>query len=168
MKLLQGNTTTKSRRTGPRIGDIVEIPTPKGLAYAQYTHLHDRPPHYGELIRVLPGLYELRPSDWGAIASQNERFFAFFPLRAALARRIVSVVAHAEVPERCKDFPVFRTGTRNPATGRVDVWWLWDGDREWRVRVLTPEQLELPIRGVWNDTLLIGRIVEGWSPRDEV
>jgi len=41
-----------------KIGDIIEIPTSKGLAYAQYTHNHKQRPHFGALIRVLDGLFE--------------------------------------------------------------------------------------------------------------
>lgn len=37
-----------------RIGDIVEIKTPAGLGYLQYTH--DAGTN-GELVRVLPGLH---------------------------------------------------------------------------------------------------------------
>ena len=48
-------------RKRPRIGDVFEIETPKGLAYAQFTYNYKEPPVYGVLIRVLPGLYESRP-----------------------------------------------------------------------------------------------------------
>lgn len=153
------------KRKRPRIGDVIEIPTPKGLAYAQYTHKH---PRYGALIRVLPGLYKSRPAEYSALVQQVERFFVFFPVGAAVARGIVSLIAHGIVPERCQPFPLFRDGVKDPATGRVETWWLWDGEREWRVGELTPEQRNLPIRSIWNDTLLIERIMEGWSPADEV
>lgn len=159
---------TQVKHKRPQIGDIVEIKTPKGLAYAQYTHKHDEPPKYGALIRVLPGLYKSRPSEFSELVQQTERFFVFFPLGAAVARGIVTIVAHEEVPKRCRPFPLFRDGVKNPATGRVETWWLWDGEREWKVGDLKPEQYNLPIRAVWNDTLLIQRIVEGWSPVDEV
>jgi hypothetical protein len=42
-------------RKRPRIGDVVEISTPRGLAYAQFTHKHVTPPKFGALIRVAPG-----------------------------------------------------------------------------------------------------------------
>ena len=48
-----------TNRTGkkghPRFGDVIEIATDKGLAYAQYTH--EEPRFYGSLIRVLPGVF---------------------------------------------------------------------------------------------------------------
>jgi hypothetical protein len=152
----------------PAIGDVIEIATPEGLAYAQYTHKHDRPPKYGALLRVLPGIFASRPEEFSELVKQEARFCVFFPLGAAVARQIVSVVGHEEVPEECRPFPLFRAGVKDPATGHVQTWWLWDGEREWRIGKLAPEQRALPLRQVWNDTLLVKRIVEGWSPADEL
>ncbi|WP_176536262.1 hypothetical protein [Rhizobium sp. L9] len=44
------------------------------------------------------------------------------------------------------------------------MWWLWDGEKEWRIGQLSAEQHQLSIRGVWNDTLLVERIEFGWTP----
>ncbi len=49
-------------------------------------------------------------------------------------------------------------------SGRVLNWWLWDGEREWQVEKLTPELESLSLAQIWNDTLLVERIIEGWSP----
>jgi hypothetical protein len=40
----------------------------------------------------------------------------------------------------------------------IQDWWLWDGRREWRVGALSPEQQDLPERGIWNDTALMHEI----------
>ena len=64
-----------------------------------------------------------------------------------------------------KEFPVFRTGVANDV-GNVEVWWLWDGTKEWKIGKLEPGMEKLPIRGVWNDTLLVQRIIEEWSHED--
>ena len=154
-----------TRSKHPIIGDVVEISTPKGFAYAQYTHKH---PQYGALLRILPGVYESRPAELSDLVTMLERFVVFFPLGSAVSRHIVSIVAHCPVPAESQKFPVFRSGVKNPETGRVDTWWLWDGKQEWKAGKLTKEQEMLPIRGIWNDTLLIERIVRGWSPADEV
>ena len=61
----------------PRLGDVIEIETPKGLAYAQYTHEHRDPPRYGSLLRILPGIYSQRPSDFAALVAEEERFSVF-------------------------------------------------------------------------------------------
>lgn len=142
-------------------GAVVEIPTPKGLAYAQYTH---ESPLMGSLLRILPGLHATRPTRFSDLVGEPERFVVFFPLRAAVAHGTVQVVSQEQIPERCQAFPLFRTGHRDRATGRIENWWLWDGQREWRVGKLAPEHRNLPTREIWNDTLLIERIIEGWSP----
>jgi len=147
-----------------QFGDIVEIRTRKGLAYAQYTHRHE---NYGALIRVFDRLYKSRPADIAEVASNPVRFTTFFPLQAAVNRHIVDLVGKVRVPERLQAFPLFRDGVADPPTGRVAVWWLWDGEREWRVGKLTSEQRRLPIRGIWNDTFLVERIEEGWRPEND-
>jgi len=147
-----------------KLGDLIEIPTPKGLAYAQYINKH---PRYGALLRVFSGTYGQRPSDFATVLARDVQFMCFFPLQAALNEGIVTMVDHAPVPAEASDFPIFRAGVIDPATGKVTIWWLWDGEKEWRIGQLTPEQRRLPIRGVWNDTMLIERIVSGWRPEME-
>jgi hypothetical protein len=151
----------------PKIGDIVEIKTGKGLAYALYTHRHSTPPKFGDLVRVFAGLHEHRPVPITTVTTDDILFTTFFPLGAAVNREIVEVVGHMEVPDALKAFPVFRTGTPDPKTKRVAVWWLWDGSKEWRVGSLTHEQALYPLRGVWNDTLMIERIERGWRAEND-
>lgn len=146
-----------------KIGDIIEIPTAKGLAYAQFTHKHKM---YGALLRVLDELFESRPEYFVALVKRRHRFVTFFPLGAAVNRGIFSVVAHEEVPEEAKKFPTFRSGLED-RTGGVETWWLWDGEREWRVSTLTPEQRVFPILEVVNDTALVHMIESGWTPETD-
>ena len=56
---------SRAELVSPRTGDVVEITTPNGLAYAQLTHDH---PEHGAVLRILPGLYESRPGRLGAPA----------------------------------------------------------------------------------------------------
>jgi len=147
-----------------KIGDIVEINTKFGFAYVQYTHNHKK---YGSLLRVLKGFFESRPSDLISLAAQVTQFVTFLPLAAATKRGIFSIIGNAPIPEFARQFPVFRCGVSAPGTNKISIWWLWDGEKEWKVGELVPEQLMLPIRGVWNDTLLIERIEEGWLPEKE-
>jgi hypothetical protein len=155
-------------RKRPKIGDIVEVATPAGLAYVQYTHKYDKPPHWGALIRVLSGLHAVRPESFSEIAAQPASFCVFFPLGAAVHRGIVQIVANEAIPEEAQQFPLFRAAGVIDREGRVLDWWLWDGERSWRVGELTSEQRNLPIKEIWNDTLLIKRIAEGWKPSDRV
>jgi hypothetical protein len=145
-----------------KIGDIVEIKTGKGLVYAQYTHKHQQ---YGALLRVFRKFYGVRPSDFTELVRSRPAFMCFFPLGAAVNRGIVSIVDNVVVPPEA--FPTFRGGVIDPSTGKVKVWWLWDGEREWRVGELTAEQRRLSFSEVWNDTLLIERIESGWTPETD-
>lgn len=141
-------------------GDIIEIPTARGLAYAQYVLKKER---WGSLLRVLPGFHPVRPDDFAEVVRRQERFVTFFPLQAAVSRKIFEVVAREEVPEAARSFPLFRAAGFIDPGGKVQDWWLWDGEREWRVGQLTDELRRLPIRGIWNDTHLITRIEEEWT-----
>jgi len=148
-----------SERVRPQLGDVIEIETPRGLAYAQYTHEHKDPPRHGSLLHVLPGIYPERPSAFSDLVAEEDRFSVFFPLGAALKRRLVRIVANEPIPEAKQAFPVFRSRQGN-------VWWLWDGRKErragrgdtWTARAIDQ---------VWNDKLLIDRIASGWTPADD-
>jgi hypothetical protein len=151
-----------------KLGDIVEIKTSVGLAYAIYTHVHEKPPKFGAIIRVFDQLFQARPESFLELVAGPVRFVTFFPLRVAVSKELVSIVGNVGVPDSMKKFPIFRSGSiLDPETKRVSAWWLWDGIREWRVGQLSPEQRKLPIRGVWNDTLLVQRIEENWRPEND-
>jgi hypothetical protein len=147
-----------AQRKRPQIGDVIEIETPRGLAYAQYTHEHREPPRFGSLLRVLPGLFATTPSDFTDLVAQEERFSVFFPLGAALNRGIFRIVANEPVPEAKRRFPIFG------ALSGDGTMWLWDGRREWKSRS-GRERTPRALLATWNDTLLIERTAdEGWTP----
>jgi hypothetical protein len=142
-----------------KLGDIIEIPTRKGLAFAQYTHHH---PQFGWLIRVLPGFYPDRPPSLRQVVDQPARFSIFFPLAAAVNQGLFAKVGNEPIPERDRPFPIFREvmpGTK--------VWWLWDGERSWRVGDLTEEQRKMPLRWIVNHKALLDMIESGWTPERE-
>ncbi len=147
-----------------QIGDIIEIPTSKGLAYAQYTHQH---PTHGDLIRVFDVVFKHRPSRFSELVNGPVRFSTFFPVTAAVKGGVFNVVGHESVAFHNQPFPVFRNGIADPKTKKVAVWWFWDGEKEWKVGEITAEQRKMPIVGVWNDTLLIERIEAGWAPSND-
>lgn len=147
-----------------RPGDIFEIPTKKGFAYGQVTHRHKQ---FGDLVRILPGFFPNPLDSFGAIVNAEELFKTFIPLGAAVHRKVFRIVGNEAVPDFAQQFPIFRDGIQEQSTKQIGSnWWLWDGEKEWRVGSLTPEQRKFPIRAVWNDTLLVERIENGWNPVD--
>jgi len=156
---------TKMKAT---IGDVIEIVTSKGLAYAQLTHRHTAPPRYDALIRVFSGIFDERPEleDIESLVHEEEQFRTFVPLNPMLKLPEFSIVRNFPIPDRCQSFPLFRAGMRNPKTKRVAVWWLWDGEREWRVNDLEPGQEKLPIRQIITPPILFDRIATGWRSED--
>jgi hypothetical protein len=147
-----------------KIGDVVEIPTKRGLFYAQYTHKHQQ---YGALLRIFGENYSTRPAEFAEIVRNRPVFMTFFPLGVTVSRGIFSIVANVDLPEDSRPFPTFRAGIADPATGKVRVWWLWDGQREWRVDELTLDQRSFSILGVCNAAFLIKRIESGWTPETD-
>lgn len=142
---------------------MLEIPTRRGYAYAQFTHVNQK---MGELIRVLPGFFKEPVKDIEQIVNQKERFFVFFPVAAAVSRGIFRVAAHAEVPDRCRAFPTFRGAGLRDARGEI-TWWLWDGAEEVRVPRLSEEMKRLPIMGIVNDAMLVHMIETEWLPEKD-
>ena len=95
------------------------------------------------------------------------RFSTFFPVRAAISQEVFKVVAHEKIAPDNQPFPVFRNGVADPKTKKVSVWWFWDGEKEWKVGAITPEQRKMPMVGVWNATLLVENIESGWTPAND-
>jgi hypothetical protein len=145
----------------PKIGDVVRIMTEQGAADAQVTHKHAQ---YGHLLRVLgPAAPVARPAD---IAARPTAFRTFFALGAACAQGIAEVLGPAPIPAEDAPFPLFRTPMRTPEG--ISGWWLWDGEREWRIGPLPPEQRSLPLRELVSAPLLVSRAHTGWRPEAEV
>jgi hypothetical protein len=160
---------TKRKFNRAILGDIAEIPLKQGFAYIQYVYNYKKPPNWGALVRVFPGIYSSRLHDFKKLNQMEERFVAFFPIRTAVHRNLMSVVAHEMIPPKFATLPLFKgAGARDTKTGNVRIWWLWDGDKSWRVGKLTRAQKRLPIHEIINFPLLVERIETNWSPEDEV
>lgn len=150
--------------TRPKIGDLVEIKTAKGFSYALYTHRHGQ---YGPLLRIFKTQYGERPMDFSTVVKDSVQFSCFFPLGTAVRQKLVECVANVGVPEDLRPFPTFRSGMPDFRGGKITRWWLWDGEKEWQVGELSPEQRRLSVRGIWNYTILIERIEEGYTTESD-
>ena len=118
-----------------KIGDICEIKTPIGLAYVQYTHDGK---DMGELVRVLPGIYSSRMSDFNALAKQKELYFIFYTLQYALRARQIEIVSNQPISEWAKEFSVMRKpGGHSNRERRVLNWYVGHG-----LRLSTIEEMQ--------------------------
>jgi hypothetical protein len=146
------------------LGDVFEIKTPNGLAYLQFT-LKDS--EFGHLIRVLPGFFSKRPSQVNEVVEKPELFFVFFPVDAAVKKGILARVTNEKIPVWAQKQPLMRrSGLRN-REGKALTWFIWDGEKEIRVDELNKGQKKLSLAEIWNDTLLVERLCEGWLPESE-
>lgn len=144
-----------------KLGDIFEIETPKGKAYLHYIF---KTKSGIDLIRVLQGLYQELPENFGDLVRSKERYMIFFPLGAANYRKIVKRVGFYPADEFEKP-QYMRTEHSMPG---VTAWDIVDTDT-WKRRVvkeLTPEQIQLSDWAGWNDTLLIKRLIDDWKLED--
>lgn len=148
-----------------KLGDIFEIKTPKGLAYIQYTCSHDA---YGQLIRVLPGIFDVRPVSFDQLSQAKELYFVFFPVKAAVFRNIITSVANEPIPYFAQQFPPMRTRGGIDSDGKVLNWWICDAKGRIIVDKLNEEQRHYSLMEIWNDTMLIECICSGWMPEKEV
>jgi hypothetical protein len=154
------------RRKRARLGDVLEVSTPRGLAYIHYTYFTYQP--YREVIRVLPGFFTERPADFTTLVNNPEAFFAFYPARVAVSQGAVEIVAHHPVPPE-KVFPaVYRRAGASNREGRVLAWIICEGTKETLVRELSEEQRYLPIFSIFLHDSLVSALTEEWRPEHDI
>lgn len=117
----------------------------------------------GDLIRVLPGIYDT-PPNLQVLSELESNFWTFFSLPHAMKDGTIQRETNCRIPDHSQKMPIFRNGTVDPETGIVETWWLWDGERSWKVGTISEDQRILPILGAWNATMLVDRIEQGWLP----
>jgi len=141
-----------------KIGDVIQILTSEGVAYAQVTHKN---PKYSFLLQVFSGFYPKTPNDFSEVVSEPPQFCAFFPIQTAVNKGLLSVVANVPVADRNKPFPIFRT--RNGGHG--GSCWLWDGKESKMLdREFTEQELKYSDLGIISAPLLVERIEKGYRP----
>jgi hypothetical protein len=143
-----------------KIGDVFEIVTPNGIGLFQYVHKDET---IGQLIRVLPSLYEEGYILEKELVEKKEMYLVHFPLGAALKQKIVNRKGNLNLPQ---DFVLpkkFRS--KHIVKGEFISWHIIDYDtwKREQVQELSDEQKQLSPWGTWNDTLLKERLAEGWT-----
>lgn len=137
------------------IGDVIEVATPCGYAYLQYTHEH---PVHLSLVRVLPGLFPRRPDDLAPLVSGPERFAMLHLVKVGARQGLYQVVGRYEIPEDARAFPLMRSNLF-PGWSIVA-----DGEREVaRVKELDDDQKQLPELAIWPFPDLVRAIASEWS-----
>lgn len=150
-----------ARKKRPRPGDILKVTVDDGAAYLHYLGKH---PEYGDAVRVLDEfLLPESSSDLDAVLSTG--YVAFYPVLAAAAQGLVSVVthhnAHLQMPRKLR-----RPGARSK-DGTVLAWIIEQDGRESLTKILSADERSLPIAVIWNHEMLCTRLREGWRPEYE-
>ncbi|MCP5490162.1 MAG: hypothetical protein H7A42_03505 [Chlamydiales bacterium] len=139
----EGRKRTMSKSSSAREGDIMEIKTEAGFAYAQYTHFH---PECGELMRVLQGFYprQLNEEEISKIAKKKHRFSLFIDWEFCITSKITDYVGNFPISDFAREFPIFKKTDamidqcwNDPSSV---IWTLWDGEREWKAGPLKDEE----------------------------
>lgn len=161
--LTLGTQAMATSTTGAKvhIGDVFEFRTPCGLSYLQYTTTD---PLFGDLIRVLPNVFNSRPPSVHALVQEKERYFVFFPIMAAKQKTIVQFISNFPIPPWAEGMPVMRRPGGIARDGKVMNWFIRSDQGEIRVDKLSKEQQLFSIAEVWNDAMLAQRICEDWQP----
>jgi hypothetical protein len=159
-------------RKKAKIGDITEIKTPAGLGYVQYTHEGGT---HGELVRVLPGLYANRPSNFTELAQQRELYFAFLILNQGLRTGIgqMEIVSNQPIPDWAKPYPLMRHSAAQDESGTTIRWRIISAASQLTMNLLrrtplltrlTPEQEKLSIYEIWPPAVMVRELARGWTP----
>lgn len=148
-----------------KVGDIIEIETSKGYAYAQATH---KVPKWGMLLSVFEGFYEHPTINLEIIISSPLLFQKFYPLQGSLNQEIVKNIGNEEIPEILQKFPNTRNSGKVDRNGKVHTWVITEGDKEFVVKKLSEEQKDYPIWGIVNHTMLVELIEKQWKHRESV
>lgn len=142
-------------------GDLIEVPLSQGFGYAQYIHDWHVDGSTVPLTRIIEGQYEYRPTDLEELAAMGDQFLDLWLIQFYLDEGDIQYIGSAKIPERHKEFPVFRSGMRMPDR-RIKLWFIGDGDNLTKVTSLTEEQLEYPLKGISPIEFVVKRIESGW------
>ncbi len=129
-----------------------------GFAVGLMTHYLER---IGHLVWMAEPIFEEEPTVADVMRIHDWRWPIFFPLDAAVRRKIVIPIGVVPIPDALRPFPVMRSGSKR-------MGWMafteTDGVRQRLGRTNDPR---LPIFSVVNDTWLKEKVVAGWKPELE-
>jgi len=153
----------------PKIGDVAEIGTSQGFAYAQYT---GNSKVMGSLVRILPGLYVSRPN-LEELVKQRELYFVFYTLGYAIRTKQVEIICNLPIPEWANSEPLMRHESGRTREGKITGWRIVPAlcpltvdflIRTPVIRELSQEQQRLSIRHLWPHPVIVKELARGWTP----
>lgn len=156
------------RRIKKKVGDVIEIPTKKGLVYVQFTYHWAHPPRMGSFIRGLEGFYKKRltEDELCEIVKKPHWFQTFCPVHATVNIGDWERVGNFPVPEFAQKLPIFKSSMSlfNRESPDERKWSLYDEETGecLGIRKLSKEERQkYPSMGGYNDTGLVIAIENG-------
>jgi hypothetical protein len=143
-------------------GDVFDIQTKAGFAYLQC--VRETTKIDCETVRVLQGTFtNFSCANLDQLIKKPEMFFIQFPLKYAVKKKIVRIVGNYPIPQSVRVPRYYRS--KHIIRGEFLGWHIVDSETNKRelVQELTDDQMELSPNGMWNDTLLVERIEQGWT-----
>lgn len=144
------------------LGDVYTLPFSSGLIILQYVATGKNGIDIVRVFRVpCENGQEVNIAE---TVSGSEEFFLHFALQGAARKKIVSFAGHYPFPVGCSTPRLMRTMIRRHEKDEPQ-WFIVDVETLERkpVAELTNEIIKLSPFGIWNDTLLVDRMGNGWS-----
>lgn len=155
----------------PVFGDVFELKTRLGYVYIQYVNRHNDPPRYGDLVRILDGIFTERPgaSELRALVEKKENYYAFIvSVNYSLTHKQIEYIGHEDVPKQFHKIPEFRMSwLPNPVTGKVDFWRVWKNGKEYKLGKMNKKYINVPTLGISNVYSIIQRAEYGYKPSND-
>jgi hypothetical protein len=145
-----------SSQAGP--GLAFWLVTDAGFAVGLVTH---EIPRIGALVWIAEPTFDEEPSASDVLAIDRWRWCVFFPVKAAVWRKIVTPIAHIDIPKALQPFPAMRGGNKWAGWQMI----VFEGRRSRPIGPATDPSVS--IYQVVNDTRLKEMIVSGWRPADK-
>lgn len=148
-----------------KLGDVFQLKTTTGYAYFQCAK--EAPAIDSEIIRVFNVTFEsVDKVDFKQLLAEKEAYLIQFPIKYALKKNIVEYIGNYQLPQ---DFVLPRYyRTTHIIKGEFKCWHIVDSETLERRSIsnLSDEEMMLSPWGMWNDTLLVERIVNKWELKD--
>jgi len=152
----------------PKIGDVFEIRTARGLVYLQFSYLvvEDKLP----IVRVLPGYHDHRPGNLQSLVAAQETFLAFYALPYAAKDGSAVFLDNYPLPPHAQKVPIKRHGgPEGWYIGEVTIPMTPEGYKRFKkVKSLSDQERKLSLRDtIYPHVALVKALERGWTPEKD-